>query len=291
MHLGEGVDDMKIVKVERHGKVSSGVVSEDKVLLLDQWQEGPSVSAAFRLPELTQQELASRMSSPVSEVPMEEVTLAPPCDPLRKVICVGMNYRDHTTEIAHDIGDYPVLFTRSLDSLVGADQPVVAASASEMFDFEGEIAVVIGRAGRHIAASDAMDYVFGYSCFFDGSIRQYQRHSLTAGKNFEKSGGMGPWIVTRDEIGKKDLRLCTRLNGQQVQEGHLSDLIFDIPTVIEYCSRWTTLRPGDVIATGTPGGVGARRTPPLWLKPGDKIEVDVSTVGTLRHEVIAEASA
>ena len=133
-----------------------------------------------------------------------------------------------------------------------------------------------------------MDYVFGYCCFMDGSVREYQRHALTTGKNFWESGSMGPWIVTADEIGKTDLKLETRLNGKVVQSAHLSDLIFDIPKIIAYCSRWTLLRPGDVIATGTPGGVGSRRTPPLWMKAGDLLEVEVEKLGCLRNPIIDE---
>jgi 2-keto-4-pentenoate hydratase/2-oxohepta-3-ene-1,7-dioic acid hydratase in catechol pathway len=167
----------------------------------------------------------------------------------------------------------------------------VRPRVSETFDYEGEIAVVLGRGGRHITVESALAHVSGYCCFMDGSVREYQKHALATGKNFIQSGSMGPWIVTADEIGATDLKLETRLNGQTVQSAHLGDLIFGIAEIIAYCSRWTALKPGDVIATGTPGGVGSRRTPPLWMKPGDEIEVEVEKLGCLRNPVIAENQA
>ena len=279
---------MKIVKFERDGLTGEGVIDGDVITVLGDWRPSIAQEAAFTLPSMSLDELSSLLKNATEKVAVSDVQLAPPCSPLRKIICVGMNYSDHNTEIKHDGSENPVLFQRSPDSLVGAGQPLVKPKVSETFDFEGEIAVVIGKAGRHIAKQDAFDHVFGYSCFFDGSIRQYQRQSLMTGKNFQSSGSMGPWIVTSDEVEGVDLALCTRLNGEQVQAAHASDMVFDIPTVIEYCSRWTTLKPGDVIATGTPGGVGSRREPPLWMKSGDKVEVEVSNVGLLRHAVVDE---
>jgi 2-keto-4-pentenoate hydratase/2-oxohepta-3-ene-1,7-dioic acid hydratase in catechol pathway len=165
------------------------------------------------------------------------------------------------------------------------------AALSRNFDFEGELAVVIGRSAHRVAAADAFDYVAGYTCLNDGSIRDYQRHSsqFTAGKNFLKSGSIGPWLVTRDEIERVDqLDLETRLNGEVMQSSSTGDLIFDIPRLIEYCSAFTRLEPGDIIATGTPGGVGAARTPPVWLRPGDTIEVSISGIGVLRNTIADE---
>ena len=197
------------------------------------------------------------------ELPLASVRLAVPVDPLRKIIGVGLNYRDHASESHNELPAEPMLFTRSLDSLVGPGQPIVRPRVSERFDFEGEIAVVIGRRARHVTAAEALSYVFGYCCFNDGSVRDYQRHALMTGKNFWRSGAMGPWIVTADEVGGADLALQTRLNGHVVQSARASDMLFGIAALIEYCSRWTMLQPGDVIATGTPAGVGSRRTPPL----------------------------
>ena len=279
---------MKIVKFERDGSTGEGILDGDIITVLGGWRSVAAHEAAFTLPALSPDELTSRLKSAAEKVSLSDVRLAPPCDPMRKIICVGMNYADHNTEIKHTAGEDPVLFQRSLDSLVAPGEPLVRPKVSESYDFEGEIAVVIGKPGRHIFKANALDHVFGYSCFFDGSVRVYQRQALMTGKNFQQTGSMGPWIVTKDEVEGVDFALSTRLNGEQVQAAHASDMIFDIPTIIEYCSRWTTLKPGDVIATGTPGGVGAKREPPLWMKPGDKVEVGISSVGKLSHTVVAE---
>ena len=279
---------MKIVKVQRAGASAAGVLFDDRITVIGNWHPGEADQSPFELPELTLDALRAAYTTATEVVALTEVDLAVPIDPRRKIICVGMNYRDHTAEISAEVAENPVLFTRSLDSLVSQGRPVVRPKASERFDFEGEIAIVIGKAGRHISREAALDHVFGSTCFMDGSVRDYQRHSLTAGKNFWRSGAMGPWIITRDEIGDADLALRTTLNGGQVQAAHASDMIFGIAEVIEYCSRWTMLVPGDVIATGTPGGVGARRTPPLWMKPGDRINVEISGVGLLSNPVVAE---
>ena len=219
-------------------------------------------------------------------MPLAVVKVEVPIDPQAKLICVGINYRDHAAEIAADTAQNPMIFTRMHDSIVAHGQPILRPKASDNFDFEGEIAIVIGRTARHVALADAMRYVGGYSCFMDGSIRDYQKHSVTAGKNFWQTGSMGPWVVPASDLTVVDPALTTRLNGVEVQSSHASLMIFGIAQIVEYCSRWTELRPGDVIATGTPGGVGSRRIPPLWMKPGDRIEVEVEGVGTLSNPVI-----
>ena len=167
---------------------------------------------------------------------------------------------------------------------------LVRPSVSSDMDYEGELAVVIGRGGRHIAASQALDHVAGYACFNDGSLRDYQRqHSVAVGKNFVATGGFGPWLVTRDEIpDPSQLTLTTRLNGAEVQRGDTADMIFSVLQIISYVSAFTQLDPGDVISTGTPPGVGMARKPPLWLKPGDVVEVEISQIGVLRNGVVAE---
>jgi len=189
--------------------------------------------------------------------------------------------------------DYPVIFVRFADSLVGHGETMIRPSASERYDFEGELAVVIGKRARHVTAERAFDYVAGYSCFNDGSIRDFQKHGLqwTPGKNFRHSGAFGPWLVTTDEASEPDsFRLRTLLNGTVVQEESVGELCFNIPQLIEYCSTWTQLEPGDVIVTGTPGGVGAGRTPPLWMKAGDSVEVEISSIGMLRNSIADENS-
>ncbi len=211
----------------------------------------------------------------------------------RKILCVGVNYRPHIEEMGSEIPDYPVIFVRFPSSLVGHDEPILRPRASEQFDFEGELAVIIGKRARNVSRDSALDYVAGYSCFMDGSVRDWQRHTsqYTAGKNFHKSGAIGPCLVTADEIpDPSQLELTTYVNGDVMQQGQVADLVFDIPQLIEYSSTFSELMPGDVIATGTPGGVGAARTPPVWLKPGDTVAVEIPGVGLLRSPVLDESS-
>ena len=278
---------MKLVKVERGGATADGILEGDDVRIIGQWRPGSADATPFILSRLPMSDLIAVVAT--ETVPLASVTLAVPIDPLAKIFCVGMNYRDHVSEIKLEVATNPTIFTRSLDTLAPHGAPVLRPRVSEQFDFEGEIAIVIGREARHVSIEDALTYVGGYTCFMDGSVRDYQKHSMIAGKNFARSGAMGPWIVTADEFGSGDPLLRTRLNGAEVQSAKASQMIFDIPFVISYISRWMTLRPGDVIATGTPGGVGSRREPPLWMKAGDRIEVEVEGIGTLSNPVIDEA--
>ena len=212
-------------------------------------------------------------------------------DSTAKILCVGVNYRPHIEEMGREIPSYPVVFTRFASSLVGPGEPVIRPQASEQLDFEGELAIVIGKNARHVSRENALDYVAGYCCFLDGSVRDWQRHTgqFTAGKNFDRSGAIGPMVPAADVPDPTTLELTTRVNGEVMQRGNVADLVFDIPRLIEYCSTFTELRPGDIIATGTPGGVGAARTPPVWLKDGDVVEVDISGIGVLRNPVQDES--
>jgi 2-keto-4-pentenoate hydratase/2-oxohepta-3-ene-1,7-dioic acid hydratase in catechol pathway len=212
-------------------------------------------------------------------------------DSERKILCVGVNYRPHIEEMGRDIPEYPVVFVRFGSSLVGDGEPVIRPQVSEQFDFEGELAVIIGKPARHVSREDAFDYIAGYCCFLDGSVRDWQRHTgqFTAGKNFERSGAIGPMVAVEDVGDPTALELTTRVNGEVMQEGRVSDLVFDIPALVEYCSTFTELQPGDVIATGTPGGVGAARRPPVWLKDGDLVEVAISGLGVLSNPVRDES--
>ena len=280
---------MKIVKVERAGQTAEGLLEDDTVHIIGGWFDGAAESAPFTLSKRTAAELAGLRSGASEAVQLASVTLAPPVDQSAKILCVGMNYRDHVGEINQEVAANPTIFSRYIDSLVGHDAPIVRPRVSKTFDFEGEIAIIIGRMARHVSVDDALNYVGGYSCFLDGSVREYQKHSLTAGKNFFRSGAMGPWIVPAADFAIADPSLETILNGDRVQFAHASQMIFGIREVIAYCSRWTLLRPGDVIATGTPGGVGSRREPPLWMKAGDRIAVEVEGIGTLSNPVIDEA--
>lgn len=208
-----------------------------------------------------------------------------------KVFCVGMNYADKRQEFAATL-DAPTLFVRFADSLAAHEQPLLKPATTAEFDYEGELAVIIGKAGRAIAEADALSHVAGYACYNDGSIRDWQNHTtqFTPGKNFPGTGGFGPWLITADEAPPvEQMSVTTRLNGQVVQNASCSLLIFNVAQCIAYISAFTELRPGDVISTGTPGGVGAKRTPPLWMKAGDKVEVEIAGVGLLRNLVVDEA--
>jgi 2-keto-4-pentenoate hydratase/2-oxohepta-3-ene-1,7-dioic acid hydratase in catechol pathway len=219
-----------------------------------------------------------------------EIDLLTPLPDAGKIICIGRNYRDHVAEAGLKLPDFPSVFLRMHDSLAAPGRPLVRPRISEQFDYEGEVALVIGKGGRHIAPENAFDHVFGYTAFNDGSVRDVQlKHSLVAGKNFHASGSFGPAIVTIDEVpDPAAISVETRLNGATVQNAALKDLIFDIPYLISYISAFTPLSPGDVISTGTPEGVGLARNPPSWLKPGDVVEISVTGVGTLTNTVINE---
>lgn len=225
-------------------------------------------------------------------VPTSRVTWLPVIRNPDKILCVGLNYETHRKETGRAEVEHPTIFSRYANSQTGHLQPIVRPRVSTHLDFEGELAVIIGKAGRYISRADAMNHVVGYSCYNDGSIRDFQRHThqFTPGKNFPDTGAFGPWMMTPDELGPLDeLKLQTRLNGEVMQEARIKQMIFDIPRQIEYCSTFTRLEPGDVIVSGTPGGVGSRREPPLWMKPGDVVEIEVERLGVLRNVVTDEA--
>ncbi|MBV8914213.1 MAG: fumarylacetoacetate hydrolase family protein, partial [Acetobacteraceae bacterium] len=202
-----------------------------------------------------------------------------------------LNYETHRKETGRTEVENPTIFARYADSQTGHLANIVRPRVSQDLDFEGELAIIIGKPGRYISCADAWAHIAGYSIYNDGSVRDFQRHThqFTPGKNFPDTGAFGPWLMTPDELGDlSKLRLQTRVNGQVVQDALIEQMIFDIPTQIEYCSTFTRLEPGDVIASGTPGGVGAKRTPPLWLKPGDTVEVEIDRLGVLRNGVADE---
>jgi len=207
-----------------------------------------------------------------------------------KIVCVGLNYEEHRVETGRDKTENPALFIRVAESQVAHNQPILMPAESTNLDFEGEIAVIIGKRGRRISEEDSWKHLAGYACYNDGSVRDWQRHTLqwTAGKNFSRTGGFGPWMVTRGEIAdNEELTLETRLNGEVMQHATTAQMIHRIPRLISYISIFTPLEPGDVIVTGTPGGVGARRNPPVWMKPGDTVEVEISKVGVLVNTIKA----
>jgi 2-keto-4-pentenoate hydratase/2-oxohepta-3-ene-1,7-dioic acid hydratase in catechol pathway len=237
----------------------------------------------------------ARFATAAPDYALEDIRFLPViANPAAKFLCIGINYRPHMLEMGREPPPHPVVFVRFASSLVGHGEALIKPRESGQFDFEGELAVVIGKRTRRVPRAAALGCVAGYSCFNDGSIRDFQRHSgqFTPGKNFVASGAFGPWMVTADEIpDPAALRLRTLLNGDVVQSESTGELIFPIPELIAYVSLWTELVPGDVIVTGTPGGVGAGRKPPLWMQPGDRIEVEISRIGRLSNRIAADDAA
>ncbi|WP_213957972.1 MULTISPECIES: fumarylacetoacetate hydrolase family protein [unclassified Variovorax] len=226
--------------------------------------------------------MSSELSGAALEVPFVEDAA---------LFCIGLNYKEHVEEVERDMPPFPSVFLRLARSVVGHGYPLAMPSSSTAYDFEGEVAFVIGKPGRHIALADAWDHVGGFTVFMDGSVRDVQKQSLTAGKNFHASGACGPWIVTSEKISDvAAMRIRTTVNGREMQSSSTDKLIYSIPRIVHYLSTFTELRTGDIIATGTPAGVGVSREPALWLKAGDVVEVTVDGVGALRNTVAADAS-
>lgn len=244
-------------------------------------------------PERTLESLR-KLEDAAGDFEIDEVTLLPVVQRPEKILCVGLNYDAHRVETGREASNHPVLFTRFASTLIGHGRPILRPLASAKLDYEGELAVIIGQRGRRVPVERALDLVAGYTCFNDASIRDWQRHThqFTPGKNFPSTGALGPWLVTRDAIADPQaLGLRTRLNGEEVQSGHTSQMIFPVRYLIHYITQFCELVPGDVIATGTPSGVGYRRSPPVYLGPGDVVEVDIEGVGCLRNPVVDEVSA
>ena len=208
------------------------------------------------------------------------------------VYCLGLNYAEHAKEGGHEVPSYPALFLRTRESLIAAGEPILRPIQSERLDYEAELMIVVGKGGRRIKEDDALEHVFGYTLFNDVSVRDYQRKTTqwTPGKNFDRTGPVGPVVVTRDALpkGAAGLRITSRLNGKTVQDDNTHHMIFPVATAIAAISEFATLKPGDLIATGTPQGVGHARKPPLWMKPGDTIEIEVDQIGVLANKIIAE---
>lgn len=275
------------------GRSGLGAVVDDELMALDDVLPAGVVSMRQLVAGLSPDDISKAVSNATTSHSLADVILKPPVADPERIICAGLNYEPHRVETGREKTAAPSLFIRWSSSHVGHEAPITKPSLSDQLDFEGEIAVVIGRPGRRISESDAYDHVFGYSCYNDVSVRDWQRHTSqwTAGKNFEGVGGFGPWIVTSDEIGAPpDIALITRLNGEVVQEARSAQMTFTIPELIAYISTFTTLAPGDIIVSGTPGGVGARREPPLFMKPGDIVEVEVERVGILRNTIIEDGA-
>jgi 2-keto-4-pentenoate hydratase/2-oxohepta-3-ene-1,7-dioic acid hydratase in catechol pathway len=279
---------MKLCSFTTDGTASYGIVTEKGIIDLGR-----------RVPEATLRDFlaadgvsrSAALASEAVDYALDAVHLAPVIPNPDKIICVGLNYHAHIQETGREESVQPVLFARYAGSQIGHGEALLKPLESDQFDYEGELAVIIGKQGRRISEEDALDYVAGYACYNDGSVRDWQKHThqFMPGKTFAGTGAFGPWMVTADEIpDPTKLHLQTRLNGQVVQDTDLSLLVTSIPRLINYCSTILPLLPGDVIVTGTPGGVGARRTPPLWMRDGDVCEVEISGIGVLSNPVQAE---
>jgi 2-keto-4-pentenoate hydratase/2-oxohepta-3-ene-1,7-dioic acid hydratase in catechol pathway len=282
---------MKIASFFNQGIPSYGIVEGDQVIDLQPLKAdlGYDLKAAITHGLLSILPPASIAALP--RVALSEVTFMPVIPNPGKVLCIGINYATHVRETGRDMPTYPMIFTRFADSQTAHLQSILRPKASHKLDFEGELAIVIGKKARHVKAENALDYVAGYACYNDGSVRDWQKHTIqfVPGKNFPQTGGFGPWLVTADEIpDPQTLELTTRLNGEIMQHTNTSDMIFDVRKLIEYCTTFTELAPGDVIVSGTTGGVGAFREPPVWMKPGDVVEVEISGLGILRNTITDE---
>jgi 2-keto-4-pentenoate hydratase/2-oxohepta-3-ene-1,7-dioic acid hydratase in catechol pathway len=278
---------MKLLSFVAGGKDYFGAVSGGGVVTLNHKIGQPDLRSALAAGAIAAMRKAAADTKP--DRALSDIKFLPVIPRPEKILCAGINYRSHAAETGRELPQQPSMFVRFADTLVGHQGQMIRPSVSGNFDFEGELAVVIGKAGRHIKAERALDYVAGYTCFVDGSVRDFQKFSVTSGKNFPGTGPLGPWLVTTDEIpDPARLTLMTRLNGQQVQHSTTDLLIYSIPQIIAFCSDFTALSPGDVIATGTPEGVGHHRKPPLWMKPGDALEVEITGIGTLRAHIVED---
>ena len=280
---------MKLISFEHAGRASFGVVQGEAIIDLVKALGGryPSLRALLAAQALA--EIAPAIAGRTPDLTLAEVQCAPVIPDPGKIWCCGLNYAEHVRETQREVTEQPTFFMRVADSQVGHGQAMVRPRESTQFDFEAEIAVIIGRPGRRIREEDAADHVAGYACYNDGSVRDWQRHTSQwiPGKNFWRTGGFGPWMVTADDIPfGTEMTLTAHLNGQEMQRATTAMLIHSIARQIAYVSTVAPLQAGDVIVTGTPGGVGARRNPPVWMKAGDVIEIGIDRVGVLRNTIV-----
>jgi 2-keto-4-pentenoate hydratase/2-oxohepta-3-ene-1,7-dioic acid hydratase in catechol pathway len=280
---------MKFLSFRAAGATRYGVVDGNNVVDLTGRLKYPDLKALIAADARAEAERAAKSATP--DFTLEQIAFDPAIPNPGKIVCIGLNYHDHLNETGMKKFPYPSIFTRWADTQVGHLQPIVRPRSSDKFDYECELAAIIGKGGRHIAGAAALDHIWGYSCYNDVSVRDFQRHSSqwTPGKNFPGTGPFGPFIVTRDEVGElAGKKIETRVNGNTLQSATLDMMIFSVSQLIEYISSFTSLIPGDVIVTGTPGGVAWVRTPPPWMKPGDSVEVEIDGIGILKNPIVAE---
>ena len=284
---------MRYAAFEQDGRARLGAVVGDEIIDLSHLTgAATSVRSIVENADLHSRAVQYARDPAALRLPLTSCRLLSPLPDPGKFICLGLNYADHAKEGGHNVPDYPALFLRATTSLIGPQDPIVAPRCSERLDYEAELVIVIGKRCRHVTEQAALDVVFGYTAFNDGSVRDYQRRTTqwTAGKNFDGTGALGPWIVTADELppGAAGLNICSRLNGNLMQSSNTDRMIFSVPRTIAILSEIMTLEPGDLVATGTPEGVGHARTPPVWMRPGDEVSVEIEGIGILTNHVVAE---
>lgn len=279
---------MKVVSFVRNGKSSYGVVSGDGIVDVGAKLGGKYADLVAVLKADALAEVESAAKGVTADMKLDGTTLLPVVPNPGKIVCVGVNYDEHRREMGREPPGQPTIFVRWPESQVAHNQPLLKPAESDKLDYEAELAVIIGKHGYKVSEADAFNIIAGYSCYNDGSVRDWQTHTsqFTPGKNFVATGGFGPWMVTADEIpDPQTLDIESRLNGQVMQKSNTELMTFNIRKIIKYVTAFIPLQPGDVIATGTPGGVGTKRNPPVYMKDGDIIEIEISKVGLLRNPV------
>ena len=277
---------MKLISFSKNGNEGFGALSGEHVVDLTGLKGAATLRALLEADGLGA--AREKLAAGAAAFKLADCTLLPPITNPSKVLCVGINYVEHAAEAGRTVGQYPVIFQRYADTLIGHGATMLKPKVSEKFDYEGELAVVIGKGGGHISKDDAMAHVAGYSCFNDASARdwQFHTHQYGMGKNFRTSGPFGPWLLTADEVPDyRNLRIRTLVNGHELQNDTPAKLAFDVPHLISYISQALDWRPGDVLATGTPSGIGFKRNPPILLKDGDTVDIVIDGLGTLSNPV------
>ena len=281
---------MRWLSFLRDGAVTFGYVTKDGSAVVDAGARSGFSGIREALEAQALADIAAQCGDS-GDVSLDAITYAPTIPDPKKILCVGLNYKAHQEETGRGGEGYPTIFVRFAAAQVAHQAPMIRPRESATLDFEGEIAMIIGKPGRRISRADALSHVVGFGIYNDGSVREYQRQTsqFTPGKNFAATGGFGPWMMTPDEIGDlSQMEITTRLNGEVMQNAKAELLVHGFEELIEYCSTFVELEAGDVIVTGTPGGVGAARTPPVFMDDGDLIEVEVAPIGTLSNPVVGE---
>ena len=281
---------MKLANVKRGDKNTFGIVTDSGFIDLGARLGGQATDIVGLFEKNLVGKARELAAGTQPDCSLDEIVFRTPNDRSdARIFALGWAYAEHQAETGKEPPAFPNMFNRLPESLVGHGAHLVKPNISDTFDYEGEVAVIIGKGGRHIPMGAAKSHIGGYSILMDGSIREWQKHSITAGKNFDKSGSFGPWVLTADEVpDPAKLILTTRLNGEQVQHAPFGDMVWDLAHLVHYISTFCELRAGDVISTGTPGGVGHKRNPQKFMKPGDTIEVEVQGLGLLRNTVVQE---